>query len=603
MTTSRKLQGDIDKVIKSVNELLELFETTWEKVENATNHNQKEKYESELKKLIKKLQKQRESIKGWLNGTEAKANEKMLKSYRRKIEEKMELFRDFEKDSKTKAFSKEGLANHNKLNQEDQVKQDCMDSVNDIIDKLKVCIQKIEGKQLMLARGEMFESDDTQERYKDWALSHKQHIWRLETILRLLNGGDLNPDSVDMLKDLFEDEYFESTMDSEFFETDTYYDELEDELRDLGLAGELTVPDISREVALVEPDKKKEKSKKKKKRDRSKASSSSTTQSPPPQSPSIISSSPKKISSSTSTPQTMPSNPKPFIPTPIPTSTTVAPKPQPIPKKTPVITPSEAPPPSMAAVLSSNISSSTTKTSASIGNSSPSQNPSSKLSPAQNFASVAKKHSSPRSTSSLPTPQTTQSLPPGLSVPSNQKTPLPTQSPVQPPTQTPQQPKQQTPPPQVQQTLLERLEGSQAQCLEVADYIQIRDMPYKAPLPVAVPSSYPPTQMREFTKSEFYQHLDIDTLFFMFYHQPCTIHQALAAKELRRNGWRFHTANQMWFLRTNPPTQKTATHEIGSYRYFNFERDWKQKSTEQFKFDYQYLESSSLETVSTVAAN
>eukprot|EP00056_Hartaetosiga_gracilis_P023087 m.35082 g.35082 ORF g.35082 m.35082 type:complete len:108 (+) comp9987_c2_seq1:1145-1468(+) len=96
--------------------------------------------------------------------------------------------------------------------------------------------------------------------------------------------------------------------------------------------------------------------------------------------------------------------------------------------------------------------------------------------------------------------------------------------------------------------------------------------------------------MREFSSPEFYQQLDNHTLFFIFYHQPSTIHQAYAARELRRLGWRFHTANQMWFLRKNQPAQKSTTHEVGSYIYFNYERDWKQKSADNFKFDYQFLE-------------
>ena len=48
--------GEIDKCIKAVNELSEQFDSTWEKAENANSSNQKEKFEGELKKLIKKLQ-------------------------------------------------------------------------------------------------------------------------------------------------------------------------------------------------------------------------------------------------------------------------------------------------------------------------------------------------------------------------------------------------------------------------------------------------------------------------------------------------------------------------------------------------------------------
>ena len=48
--------GEVDRCLKKVSEGCETFEDIWQKVQNATNVNQKEKYESELKKEIKKLQ-------------------------------------------------------------------------------------------------------------------------------------------------------------------------------------------------------------------------------------------------------------------------------------------------------------------------------------------------------------------------------------------------------------------------------------------------------------------------------------------------------------------------------------------------------------------
>ena len=48
--------GEIDRCLKQVTERVEIFEELWEKVQSASNANQKEKYESDLKKEIKKLQ-------------------------------------------------------------------------------------------------------------------------------------------------------------------------------------------------------------------------------------------------------------------------------------------------------------------------------------------------------------------------------------------------------------------------------------------------------------------------------------------------------------------------------------------------------------------
>lgn len=48
--------GEIERCHKKVQEGVEQFEDIWQKAHNAPNTNQKEKYEADLKKEIKKLQ-------------------------------------------------------------------------------------------------------------------------------------------------------------------------------------------------------------------------------------------------------------------------------------------------------------------------------------------------------------------------------------------------------------------------------------------------------------------------------------------------------------------------------------------------------------------
>ena len=48
--------SEIERCLKKVTEGVETFEDIWQKVHNANNTNQKEKYEADLKKEIKKLQ-------------------------------------------------------------------------------------------------------------------------------------------------------------------------------------------------------------------------------------------------------------------------------------------------------------------------------------------------------------------------------------------------------------------------------------------------------------------------------------------------------------------------------------------------------------------
>jgi CCR4-NOT transcription complex subunit 3 len=86
--TSRKLQGEIDRVLKRVAEGVDTFETIFEKIQSSSNVAQKEKYELELKKEIKKLQRYRDQIKSWLSLNEIK-DKRALTENRKLIEQKI----------------------------------------------------------------------------------------------------------------------------------------------------------------------------------------------------------------------------------------------------------------------------------------------------------------------------------------------------------------------------------------------------------------------------------------------------------------------------------------------------------------------------------
>ena len=75
--------AEIDRCLKKVSEGVEKFEETWQKVHNASNANQKEKYEEDLKKEIKKLQRLRDQIKTWIASAEIK--DKSVLMDRRKL--------------------------------------------------------------------------------------------------------------------------------------------------------------------------------------------------------------------------------------------------------------------------------------------------------------------------------------------------------------------------------------------------------------------------------------------------------------------------------------------------------------------------------------
>jgi CCR4-NOT transcription complex subunit 3 len=116
MADRRRLQGEIDKTLKKINEGVEAFDDVWQKlvivsriqVQTATNLNQKDKYESELKKEIKKLQRLREQIKTWQSSNDIKDKKPLIEA-RKNIEQQMERFKLIERETKQKPYSKDAL--------------------------------------------------------------------------------------------------------------------------------------------------------------------------------------------------------------------------------------------------------------------------------------------------------------------------------------------------------------------------------------------------------------------------------------------------------------------------------------------------------------
>ena len=85
------ISAEIDRVLKKVSEGVETFEGIFEKIQAATNSNQKEKLEQDLKKEIKKLQRHRDQIKTWISSNDIK-DKRALTENRRLIEQVQILF-------------------------------------------------------------------------------------------------------------------------------------------------------------------------------------------------------------------------------------------------------------------------------------------------------------------------------------------------------------------------------------------------------------------------------------------------------------------------------------------------------------------------------
>ncbi|KAL8147127.1 hypothetical protein AgCh_004733 [Apium graveolens] len=230
MGASRKLQGEIDRVLKKVQEGVDVFDSIWNKVYDTDNANQKEKFEADLKKEIKKLQRYRDQIKTWIQSSEIKdkkvsaSYEQALMDARKQIEREMERFKICEKETKTKAFSKEGLGQQPKTDPKEKAKSETRDWINNVVSELESQIDSFEAEMegLTVKKGKTRPPRLTH--LEASITRHKAHIMKLELILRLLDNDELSPDQVNDVKD-FLDDYVERNQEDfdEFSDVDELY--------------------------------------------------------------------------------------------------------------------------------------------------------------------------------------------------------------------------------------------------------------------------------------------------------------------------------------------------------------------------------------------
>ncbi|KAH9955542.1 Not1 N-terminal domain, CCR4-Not complex component-domain-containing protein [Russula dissimulans] len=107
--------------------------------------------------------------------------------------------------------------------------------------------------------------------------------------------------------------------------------------------------------------------------------------------------------------------------------------------------------------------------------------------------------------------------------------------------------------------------------------------------PYQAPSYYPQTTNPILSSPPLFAQLDVETLFYVFYFLPGTYQQFLAAKELKRQSWRFHVKYLTWFQRHSEPQAITEEYEQGVYVYFDWEGSWCQRKKSDFRFEYRYL--------------
>jgi CCR4-NOT transcription complex subunit 3 len=200
MSKSRQIQQEIEKKLQQVEEGSANFGSILKKLQGTVNAPQKERLENELKKEIKRLQKIRESLKA-LESQEPRLRQRMVEA-KKKIEELMEVHKQSERDSKVKAFSREGLSNASRMDPQEESRNEMREMIKNlqgsIQDKINMKEGEIERYRSARTRPPQFEEAN---RYMRAA---SNHLDRLEQVLRLVENDSVTLDTIWSINEKFE---------------------------------------------------------------------------------------------------------------------------------------------------------------------------------------------------------------------------------------------------------------------------------------------------------------------------------------------------------------------------------------------------------------
>lgn len=133
----------------------------------------------------------------------------------------MERFKVVERETKTKAYSKEGLGAAQKLDPAQRVKDEVRQWLTSSISNLQIQIELYESEMESLVVGKKKRLDkdkqDRMDELKSKFERHKFHIAKLETLLRMLDNDGVEVEQVRRIKDDVE-YYIESSQEPDFEE-------------------------------------------------------------------------------------------------------------------------------------------------------------------------------------------------------------------------------------------------------------------------------------------------------------------------------------------------------------------------------------------------
>lgn len=613
---ARKLQQEVEKCFKRVNEGIAEFDEIYEKIEQSSNQAQKEKLEDNLKREIKKLQRMRDQIKTWTQSNDIK-DKGPLMEYRRLIESRMEQFKAVEKLMKTKAFSKEGLSAQATLDPREKAKVEASDFLGTQIDELEQQIETLEAeREAMGSVKKGKKSKDNAARLVEIETvieKHKWHQGKLELIRRALVNDSVEAEEVNEIKDQIQ-YYVQEGQSADFHEDEGMYDDLDlDEEEDnfgMGQENDRVSSQDTQSVQDEIPDAAEVRSSSTAARGKERASADTSTTTVRKPTSQLKSPLPTLATLHTPTLPTIGSGP---------TANTAGMKPAAVPTRPPGeglkyasaaaaaadknnvgIAPLPPPPsanPAINLAASQSKPSSTSSPSlASVQMVASSQPAESKPAPAPTTASASS--NAPTPAPSTPKPESLKPIP---SRAAGKTSAAPTE-PSGPHTNGVSNGVKAAGP--VEDESIYHLPsslGDLVECWEVTKtsaqapttpstqrMVAISretcpDVVDAEPIKTHRPESYwdtsvtwPKDQLALIDNAALYSpsKVDNDTLFYAFYYKQGTYQQYLSARALKDQAWRFHKQYQTWFQRHEEPKNITEEFEQGTYRFFDYESTW-----------------------------
>jgi len=621
----------MDNCFKKVNEGVETFNDIWNKLQSATNPNQKDKYEGDLKKEIKKLQRHRDQIKTWAASNDVKDKDQLL-NYRRLIETQMEKFKVVERETKTKAYSKEGLQAASKVDPAQKEIEETEEWLRDNIKEMKIKSEMYDCQLTSLvpsSRKKKLDQHkmDKVDQLKRYMAMMNFHMENLEKVLRMLHNKTI---TADMAKEVKDDiEYFMESHEDPDYEHNVYlYLDL-----DLGLEEPLSTPAsvpvqaasptdtvnsdegaVSKTASKTDDGKKKDESSTPRKQsttavvvkkavksqkslsesDKKSAAAQDMSFLAKQQQPQAVSSDQPKqnmwhtnslVKDSSNTNSSSDAHRSAVNQLVNTVETLNLNKTQAAATATTVSMATSQPSVAVSSInqVKSPVSLNQSGQQMSNGNAIVSQQHGFMTSQDQHVNIDQSMFTASNNPDQMILSASQEQRQAARDLPDPKITPLQGVAPLGPVQLTPEN---------VAQRL--NLEAAFRHMPHPSDCeVQRHYLPRN---PCNTPTYYPQQPVPHHDTLEYYMRLSTETLFFNFYYMEGTESQMMAARALKKQSWRFHTQYLMWFQRYEEPKTITEEYEQGTYIYFDYER-WGQCKKEQFTFEYRFLEDQDLQSV------